>query len=161
MTVDRVFNNWTLGTLCPWSSLLVWWTMAAVEFVTMNIPIPLISDDYVLEAIGAGLSIMIDQHKKLDLSFTDPTMSEHVRLTMGDHICELVGNNDELFSLVYDQAIDQLDIVLSTYWIELELFAEQLDHIADIMMFWYPGLIRLCVREKEMVTLGDTQLFIS
>lgn len=132
-----------------------------VDLVTINILVPGISDEIVLETIAAGIAILIDQYKKLGLSFTDIQMQEHARLTMGDHICELVGENDpNLFSLVYDAAIDQVDVILASMWLQLEEFAAQVDNIHDIMTFWYPGLIRLVVLENPIDANQYSQLYV-
>lgn len=133
-----------------------------LELVTINILVPYISDEIVLECIAAGLAIMIDQHKKLQLPFDDPTMQEYARLTIGDHICELVGEKDDnLFSLVYDTTIDQIEVILAGMWVQLEEFATQVDNIHDIMKFWYPGLITLGVIENPINAESNRHLHLS
>lgn len=132
-----------------------------VKLVTINIMVPGIDDEIILETIAAGLSILIDQHKKLGLSFTDETMQEHARLTMGDHICELVGESDpRLFSYIYDACMDQMEIILGCFWTMLEDFTTQVDNIHDIMTFWYPGLIRLAVVENPINANQYSQLHL-
>lgn len=133
-----------------------------LELITINILVPGINDEIILEVIAAGVAILIDQYKKLDLPFYDIQMQEYARLTMGDHICELVGENDNnLFSYVYDTAIDQLNIILATMWYQLEEFTTQVDNIHDIMRFWYPGLITLGVIENPINAESNSQLHIS
>lgn len=132
-----------------------------VELVSINILVPHISDEIVLECIAAGVAILIDQHKKLQLPFDDPMMQEHARLTIGDHICELVGEKDDsLFSLVYDATIDQIEVILAGMWLQLEEFTTQVDNIHDIMTFWYPGVIRLAVLENPINANQYSQLYV-
>lgn len=133
-----------------------------VELTTINILVPGIDDEIILETVAAGIAILIDQHKKLGLSFTDMQMQEHARLTMGDHICELVGETDpNLFAHVYDVSIDQVEVILASMWLQLEEFTTQVDDIHDIMTFWYPGLIRLAVLENPIHANRYSQLHLS
>lgn len=136
--------------------------MKTLELVSFNIGVPGIEDEIVLESLAAGLAILIERHKVLGVSFTDTFMQEHARLTIADHICELIGEHDDkLFSWVYNAVIDQLEIILATYWLEMEEFTMRVDKIADIMSFWYPGLIRLCVNENEINANGNSELHLS
>lgn len=133
-----------------------------LELVTINILVPGITDEIVLEVIAAGIAILIDQHKKLGLPFNNVEMQEYARLTMGDHICELVSEKDPgLFSYVYDTAIDQVDIILASMWYQLEEFTTQVDNIHDIMRFWYPELITLGVIENPINAESNSLLHLS
>lgn len=132
-----------------------------LDLVTINIPVPNVFDETILEVVGAGLNILLDQHKKLGTPFNDVFLTEHVRLTMGDHICELVGGSDELFNYVYETSVRAFDTVLAVEWDRLETFAAQVITIADIMVFWYPELIRLCIKEGGPLATGYSDLYIS
>lgn len=132
-----------------------------MDLITINIPVPNVIDETILEVIGAGLNILLDQHKKLGTSFNDVFLTEHVRLTMGDHICELVGGSDEVFNHVYETSVSLLETVLAVEWDRLEAFATQVTTIADIMVFWYPELIRLCIKEGGTLATGYSDLYIS
>lgn len=130
-----------------------------VELVTLNITVPGIDDEIILEVVAAGISELINQHKTTGLMFTDIQVQENARLTMGDHICELIGESDEkLFSHVYNVAVDQVDVILATMWLKLEEFTAQVNDIYDIMIFWYPGLVRLAVLEKPIYGNQYSQL---
>lgn len=138
--------------------------MQKLELVSFNIGVPGVSDPRVLEALGYGVSIMIEQYKLLALPFDDVTMQEHARLTIGDHLSELVQHDEfgqDPFSQVYDSVVDQLEIILATYWLEMEEFTERVDNISDILVFWYPGLIRLCVNENPINVNGNSELYLS
>jgi hypothetical protein len=138
--------------------------MQKLELVSFSIGVPGISDTTILEALAYGVSIMIDQHKKLGLPFDDITMQEHAKLTIGDHLCELIGHDEfgqDPFAQIYDAVVDQLEVILATYWLEMEEFTNQVDDIADIMPFWYPNLIRLCVAENPINANGNSQLYLS
>lgn len=132
-----------------------------VELVSINIPVPDVSDEVILEVTAAGVAILIDQHKKLGLSFTDESMQEHARLTIGDHITEIIGEADhDRFAEVYDDVIERLEIILGCFWTMLEEFTTQVDNIHDIMTFWYPGVIRLAVLENPINANQYSQLYV-
>jgi len=120
-----------------------------VDVVSFNIGVPGISDEVVLDVLGAGVANLIDEHKKLELDFFDMSMQEHARLTIGDHLTEHIGaGQSELFNRTYDAVIDQLTIIMASMDRELEQFASQVEYIDDITWLSYPGLIRLFVRES-------------
>lgn len=150
----------TLGASVP-RVLVYGGKMQNLEMISFNINVPGIEDEVILESLCAALGAMIHQYKQTGLPFTDVEVQEYTRLTVGDHIGELVGYSDhDLFSNVYNTVIDQLEILLATYWLEMEEFTNKLDDIEDIMRFWYPGLIRLCVIENKIDANRNSQFHL-
>lgn len=124
--------------------------MMKLDIVSFNVGVPGITDDVVLDVLGAGIANLIDEHKSLGLEFSDMTMQEHARLTIGDHLCEHIGERSPyLFSQTYNTVMDQLAVVMAAFTPELEQFAtHHVGHIDDITWLTYPGLIRILVREN-------------
>lgn len=133
--------------------------MMKVDMVSFNIGVPGINDDVVLDVLGAGVANLIDEHKKLGLDFAEMTMQEHTRLTIGDHLSEHLGDTQpDLFRWTYDSVIDQLSVLMATYSLEMEEFAERVESINDISWLHYPGLIRIFVRENPLSVFGNSEL---
>lgn len=118
-----------------------------VEMVTLNLFIPTIKDTRVLEILGAGVTVLLDGHFNNGLDLEDFTLVEHAKLTMGDQTSDMCFG-DEDFESMFSAASRGLSLVLAVHGDDLKSFATQVTCIADIMVFEYPGLIRLCVRES-------------
>lgn len=114
----------------------------------MNIRVPHVTDKAVLDTLGSGIWVILEQHKKLGLDFTEFSVMENAKLTMGDHAADLCDGTDESFDSIYQPANKCLNDVLAANWSDIENFADRLTDIKDIMIFSYDGLIRLCVNEK-------------
>ena len=110
--------------------------------------VPGVTDKNILETVGSGLWVILEQHKQLGLELTEFSVSEHAKLNMGDHAAELCNGTDEDFDKIFYGADSVLSTLLAANWSNIESFADQLDGIYDVMVFTYDNLIRLCVSEK-------------
>lgn len=118
------------------------------ELITMNIRTPHIKDTKVLEVVGAGIMFLFDHHKLLDAELDEFMMMDHAKLTMGDHLAELVDGNEDFESL-YNSSVNGLEFVLTTQTEEIKQFASQLKEVSDIITLQYPGLIKMYVTENK------------
>lgn len=125
-----------------------------VEMVSLNLPVPGFQDNRVLQVVGAGLMTLFDKHKLLGAELTNYLLMDHAKLTMGDHAAELC-DNDPDFDMIFTGACSGLQTALAMNIDAMETFATQIDGISDIMMFEYPELIRMVIRE---VPLGVTPI---
>jgi len=120
-----------------------------LDLISINLRVPGIDDKDVLETLGAGIDVMLTQHKQYGLEFTEMSVIDHVKLTMGDHAAELCNGTDAHFEHIYETAVQQLDVLLAAEWLTLENFASCLDAINDTHVFVNKGVIRLYVNENE------------
>lgn len=117
-----------------------------IEYVTLNLSFPTIQNTQTLECLGQGLMVLLDGHFNNGLDLDDALLVHNAKLTMGDCVSELCVTDAE-FEIIYHNASNALTLALATYHEEIKNFATQLNSIADIMMFEYPGMLRFCVRE--------------
>jgi hypothetical protein len=122
-----------------------------VELIPYYVRLPGWTDTTVLEVIGYGVWIALEQHKFLNLPITDTSIMEHAKLTMGDHALELLPGCDIEFESNMQMALQGLDLVMATQSGELETFATLLNGIDDIMVIPNPGVIGLFIKENPLV----------
>lgn len=131
-----------------------------INFVPLNIPVPGWNNIDVLEVIGAGMWIALEQHKFLNVSITDVSIMEHAKSTMGDHALEIIPGTDADFEEAMNTALHGFDKVMTVNAKAMEDFTTLITDIKDIMVLAKPGVICLWIREEELPAIGNSDLSI-